>query len=216
MKYMKRNLNNKGFGKKEIMFVLVFMLVIMAIYFTVLNGKIGGADTKAMKALADNFYNDATIYKDEYPTDDDVYYAYDLATSDKGYSYMDPNNKDETCDYFESFVKIRSQNELQLKCGKYVVEWKKNEKYRVYEVGEWTTEEVTGDGIMLYNYKLDGKLQLEKPVVERAFTQKLQMAVGEELMNMEDVNYYIKNHPDKKLEVVSEMYYRSKKLVAEY
>lgn len=216
MKFMKRNLDNKGFGKKEVMFSLVFILVIMAVYLFLLKGKIGNTDTRAIKALAEGFYNDAIIYKDEYPHDDDVYYAYDLASSDKSHSYMDPNNKEETCDYFESFVKIKQKNELQLKCGKYVVEWKKTEKYRVYEVGNWTKEEVTGDGILMYNYKVNDKLMLEEPLVERAFVNKFQSVVGEEMTNIDDADYYVKEHKDKGIEIVAEMYYRTKKLVAEY
>jgi len=117
---------------------------------------------------------------------------------------------------FESFVKIKQKNELQLKCGKYVVEWKKTEKYRVYEVGNWTKEEVTGDGILMYNYKVNGKLMLEEPLVERAFVNKFQSVVGEEMTNIDDADYYVKEHKDKGIEIVAEMYYRTKKLVAEY
>jgi len=213
---MKRSLNQKGFGRKEIIVVFLLMLIIMALYFTILKDKIGSGDTKAMRTVAERFYQQATVYRDEVPLEDDIYYAYDMAMSEQKYQYLDPNRKDETCDYFESKIRFGIKNELLLRCGDLTVEWSPSSLYRVYKVGKWTTEEVKGDVDIFYNYTKDGKKVLEQPLQTRAFLEKIRMALGVQVVSIKDAEKHIAAHPELNMEIVTTIYYRTKKLIAEY
>ena len=217
MRFMKRTLNTKGFGKKEVIVGFLVILGVMAVYFTVLKDKIGPGSGASVRNVAEQFYSTVLIFKDKHPTDDDMYYVYDLFNSEEKHQFMDPNNKEQSCDYFESYVKIGSPNEMHFKCGKYLVEWNKKEnKYHVYEVGEWQTEEVYNDTEELYNYKKDGKLVLEKSVSLKEFLIAFQSREMYEVLELDDVKSYIDSHKDKNIELVQETGYRTKKQIAEY
>ena len=170
MRSMKR-INNKGFGRVELMIMLGVVAVLIAIgaKFAVDSGK----NYSAFKTLANSFANNVSLYKDQFPKETNVYYLNDVI--EKGFSaeLKNPLDKTEYCDVYESYVEIPKTNnkKVRLLCGNYLLEGTQSKEYFVYEVTEWedTREEGDNDSNVLYNYKKDGKLILDEYVSEQTF-----------------------------------------------
>ena len=91
------------------------------------------------------------------------------------------------------------------------VEGTQNGTYKVYEVGEWTTEhdEETNDNNVVFNYSRDGKEVLDKYVTTRTFIEKYYEDTGNTISSPSEVNNV------SGLKLLTKKVYRTKTLVKE-
>ncbi len=185
-----KKINNKGFSKVEFMtmFAVIAILTAIGVKLVSDNSKNYGA----FKNLANNFANSVAKYKDRYPSVDNTYNLNEVV--EKGFSgdLKNPINTSESCDRFESFVKIEQTNskEVTLLCGNYYVEGVQGQGYKVYEISEWTTEKQpnSNDNDHLYNFSVDGVEMLDDYYTNKTFVEKYYEKTGQEINFPYEVN----------------------------
>ena len=204
--------NDRGFGKVELMAMLALIAILLAF------GSKYVIDTtsnhySSFKTLANKFANAVSLYKDEFPSDDNTYYLHNVI--EKGFieSLRNPIDASEYCDEYKSFVEVPEPNNkiVTLSCGKYLVQGVQNQSYSVYEVGEWSETQTseTGDVETLYNYKKDGKLMLEEYLSKSDFLKAFNEKEGKSLSNPFSVNQ------EKDMSLELKHFYRTKILLKE-
>ena len=174
MKFMKR-INNKGFGKIELMGVLGLLAVLIAI-----GAKMAvdtGKNYNGFKIITNQFLDNVALYKDRYTKNSSVYYLYELI--EKGYSeeITNPMETSSTCDIYETYADIEVPNDkkVNIVCGNYLVTGSQQSGYKLYEVGEWTEKKKEGDtdASVIYNYRDEaGNLVFSEFYPETTFFQK--------------------------------------------
>ncbi len=215
---MKRILNEKGFGAKEIIIGLLVILALFAIMANFMTDKTtGDKGVRTMKIQAENFVKMVTVYKDKYTKDEDVYYLYELSNGEETEELVDPDKKSRGCDIYESSVNIKNPKHVVLRCGSYLIEGDYQKEYIVYEVGEWTTEKTTGQNDFLYNYKKSNdeneQLVLSEYVQKPEFIKLFNDKEGTSATTIEEIYKYAK---EKKFYIDAGLFYRTKKLLKKY
>lgn len=214
MEYMKTIINERGAGGKEIIIGLLVILGVFAVGVTSILNNTSGDDYKKMRIQADAFVSAVTIYKDKYTKDSGKYYLFELEShkTEPEYIIVDPKNKSISCDMYESFVETSSPKVVKLRCGNYLVEGTYQEKYQVYEIGEWQKEKINGETAFLYNYEKDGTKVLREYLIEEEFIQMYNKNEGTDIL---DINTLYQDAKTKNITIDSDMFYREKKLVKE-
>ena len=206
-----KKINNKGFSKIEFMtmFAVIAILTAIGVKLVSDNSKNYGA----FKNLANSFANSVAKYKDRYPSPDNVYSLDEVIKRGFSEDLKNPIDTSEYCDRFESYVEIPQTNnkKVNLVCGDYFVEGTQNGTYKVYEVGEWTTEhgEEANDNNVAFNYSRDGKEVLDEYVTTRTFIEKFYEDTGNTISSPNEVNSV------SGLKLLSKKVYRTKTLVKE-
>jgi hypothetical protein len=214
---MKRVLNNKGFGAKEIIIMLLLLLGLFAIGTNLVSTYIGGDKyTRPMKLQADNFVKMVSVYKDKNTKDGTtVYYLYDLSNGQDSNELVDPERKSRSCDIYESYVDIEAPKKVLLKCGKYLIKGEYQNKYELYEVGDWQKEKIPdSESNFLYNYTVDGKEVFPDYVTESEFIQKFNKMNETNCISIDEVYGYVNKKENE--QVLMDMFYRERKLIKEY
>lgn len=183
--------SNKGFGKVELMAMLALIAILLAVGSKIVLDSTSN-NYSSFKTVANRFANAVSLYKDEFPNDENTYYLHDVIERGFTEGLKNPLNTSEYCDEYKSFVEVPAPNnkKVTLVCGKYVVEGVQNQSYNVYEVGEWTETKSndTTDADTLYNYKKDGQLVLDNYLTKNEFLKAFYEKEGKKISNPFSVN----------------------------
>ena len=211
---MKKLINEKGAGGKEIVIGLLVLIGVFAFGVNSILNNTSDDDYKKMRIQADKFVDAVTIYKDEFTKDENIYYLYELEENNREEELIivNPKNKKESCDMYESFVEIDNPKKVTLRCGSYLLEGDYQKKYDVYEIGEWQQKDKTGDTAFLYRYSKDGKPVLSDFVTELELIQVYDKNEEESFTTIDEVQ---SDAQSKGIEIDYDMFYRVKKLVKE-
>ena len=154
--------NNKGFGKFEILTVIVLAMVIFAVIgYMALNGA-NSQKTNTMKENAWSFSKTVATNIASFHYSNVVYLDEAI---DEGVlnAIKNPFGKGD-CDGTQSRIDtIDGKPYATLKCGKYLIDqasFEDRNDVSVYEVSEWNTKKLKGDNVeerTLYNCVVDGK-----------------------------------------------------------
>lgn len=210
---MKRN--NKGLVLPELLAILAFILLIFAFggYAAFKNG-----DKRKYEVFAQNardFGTKATTYKVERVKNYNEVYLIDLVNDHYIKAYKNPFSGGGDCDLHESKVVFFSDGSkrVTLKCGDYLVDsqmWSSG-NYKVYKVSSW--QEKIGDSLeaetsRLYKYKKNGIEMLDDYVVTKKLVTTYNSQERKNIRDIDQIN-------DENIEIISKMFYRTKKLVKE-
>ena len=202
--------NSLGFGKFEILTVIVLLLGIFAF---LLYGLLGGASHRKIEAMKDNaisfskivtanissFHNTETVYLQE-------------AIDERLMSSMKSPVSGGNCSVNESFVHLKSGLPyVTLRCGKFLIEdanFSGNQENDVYEISNWSLKKISGDGVekkTLYNCKESNKEVFSEYYEELYFVY--------EINKKYNTDYYFADDISSNCKVVSQTFYRRKKKV---
>lgn len=185
-----KEIDNKGFGKIELITMLGLIAVLLAIGAKLAADS--GSNYRNFKTLSVNFAKNVSMYKDMYTKNDNVYYLYELI--EKGYSeeLTNPMDSSQKCDIYESYVDATQTNnkKVNLLCGSYLVVGTQNDGYEVYKISEWseTKNGNSNDSDVLYNYTKDEKLMLTEYLTFHHFLNKYFENEESVITNPFDVN----------------------------
>ena len=203
--------DNKGFTKIEFIVILTVVIVLIVFGVKYVLDSTSGNNYSMYKKEADSFLRQVVYAKDLYPRGDDIYYLDYLLDKNAEININNPFNKNEECDRYESFVKMDGSKEVSLKCSNYLIN-SKNDKYTVFELGEWTSYSSTLESTdfetgLLYNYTKDGKEMCNRFMLEGEFVDCFNSNEGTAIYNARDVKG--KNG----MELLEKTLYRTKKVV---
>lgn len=204
-----KKLNRSGFSKIEIIGVLCTIIILLAIGINYIIKTAEAGTFSTFIKLADRFAEQVSLYKDMYPNDENTYYLADLMNSRYKVDIINPFDKKDECNYYESFVVIdNNTKKVSLKCGNYLAVGVEGKEYSIYELSDWTGEiGYSGEYSELYTYKKDGVLVSDTYMLEKEFIAFYNKKENEKAFSIDD----IKNR--KNIEVVSAQLYREKKFV---
>ena len=197
--------DSRGFAKYEIVTVLLLMICVFVFLFYVLLGGLSTQKINTMKESALNFskvvatniasfHNLNTIYLGE-------------AIDEKVIGNIKSPVSSGDCDISESKIHISNGEPIiTFRCGNYLLDEVKAteiDKAELYEVGEWTTEKITGgEEKVLYNCLKNGKEIYPNYYEELYFIS---------LLNKDNnTNYYFAKDVKGTCDVVSKTFYRVK------
>lgn len=201
--------NNKGFGKFEVLTMIVIILLIGAYLMYSSLGGISSQKLKTMKNSAikfsdavntniSSFHNTETIYLGE---------VIDEGLLSKIKSPFSSGNCDET----ESKVEIiGGLPYVTLKCDNYLLDKIKpdnSDSVLIYKVGEWSTKKPGGDSEekTLYNCSISGKDMFDH------YKEELYMV--SRINKQEGTDYYFADGVAETCEAKTKTFYRTKKPV---
>ena len=207
-------LNNKGFGKFEVLTVLVLIIVVIAfLLYTIL----GGADAKkfdnmrsdaiqfnkAVYPNLDSYFNQRIVYMEE---------VVDQRLLDRMKSPFSADN----CDYTQSKVVTEGDKTrfTTMKCDSYLIDNDRltsKDSISIYKVGEWSSKKISGKNVEkkeLYNCEENGSMLLEEYVEPEYLVFKTN-----KLYSLS--NYSINDLPEDICKIVKKDFYRTKELVEE-
>ncbi len=206
--------NNKGFGTKEVMVVIVLILVVMAI---LMYTTLGGASTQKLTAFRENassFSKAMITNQNSFPNVETIY----LGEAIHEGVMKDIKNTlgSGNCSQEASKVVFKDGHVYTtLKCGKYLIDnYEINDvsDIPIYEVSEWTEEKLTGDDveeITLYNCKDSGKMVFDEYYEEYYFIFMVNDRYNESTRSLDGIRRKTS------LDIVSKTFYRTKKLMEE-
>lgn len=201
--------NNNGFGKFEVLTVILLLLCIFGfLMYTILGGaskqkidtmkKSAISLSKTVAINGDSFHSVDVVYLDE------VIHENLLKNISSPFSSKD-------CDVGESKVEmIEGHPYVTLKCDAYLIDkelMESNEDAKIYKVSDWSEEKLEGDDVetkKLYNCKEKGKEVFDKYYEELYFVFEVNKKYGSD--------HYFANEVEE-CKVVSKKFYRTKKLV---
>lgn len=207
--------NNKGLVLPELLAILAFILLILAFagYASFQNG-----DKRKYEVFAQNardFGTKATTYRNERIKYYNEIYLIDLVNDHYIKSYKNPFSGGGECDLYESKVVFSSDGSkrVTLKCGDYLIDsqvWSSG-NYKVYKVSNWDEQignSLEAETVRLYKYKKNGIDILNDYVVTKKLVTTYNQNEGKNVRNIEQIS-------GENIEVVSKIFYRTKKLVKE-
>ena len=202
--------NNRGFGKFEVLTVIVLLMAIGAyLMFCVLKGS-SKEGFQTMKNSAIKFGNAASVNNDTFHNTGVVYLG-EVQDEKLISNIKNPLGKG-YCSPSESFAEIGgSSTNVTFRCGNYLIDkadFASISDVQFYEVTDWvdTKSEATNDEKTLYNCIVDGKEKYAEYYEEPYFVY---------LINKDyDGGHYFANTITD-CEVVSKTFYREKKLYEE-
>lgn len=204
--------NNFGFGKFELLTVLVLLIILIAYLMYSMLGD-GNIDkkiekmrdeaiqfNKAVYTNMDSFHNERVVYLEE--------------VIEQGFfdSIKSPFSSNK-CDVSESKVETVSQNEryVTLKCDDYLIKRQRSSdlsNVTIYQVGKWSTKKNGEDDEekILYNCEKDGKEGFDDYYEEGYFLLQLSKEYSNYFYDITDVSDQVCHKIEKK-------YYRTIKEV---
>ena len=186
--------NNKGFGKFEVLTVLVLLIILVAyLMYSILGGgnmeqKVGKMRdaavqlNKAVYTNMDSFRNERVVYLEE--------------VIEQGFfdSIKSPFSSNK-CDVSESKVETVSRNEryVTLKCDDYLIKRERTSDLSnipIYHVGKWSTTKPKGEieEKVLYNCEDSGKEVFGQYYEENYFVFKLSKLYSVNFYSINDVS----------------------------
>ena len=201
--------NSFGFGKFEVLTVIVLLLIIVSILGYITLGGVSEQKISTMKDSAlsfsrivgsniSSFHNVDTVYLEEA--------IKEKVTRDIKNPFGFGN-----CDGSQSFVHFENGSSfVTLKCGHYLIDnagFNDMDKVDIYKVSDWSTEKTKKDNIeerKLYNCKKNGKQVYEDYTEELYFVFKYNYDYH--------TDYYFANDVDD-CEVQTKTFYRQKTVV---
>lgn len=207
---MKKQIRNAGFTKTEIIVMLCAILVLLAIGVKALSDNQNTSNYSMLRRQAENFAYKVSVYKDMYPREDNTYYLDYLIDDKYAISLSNPFDKNDECDRYESFVKIENgKKNITLKCGNYLAVGVLDGHYYIYELSEWQEEAVSGEVSILYNYKKNGKVVIDRYMVDNEFVDFYNKQENANIYSIADID-------DSDIELLTKTLYRERKLVKEF
>ena len=204
--------NNKGFGTREVMIVVLLMLSVSAFLAASI---LDGADQQKFKTFKEN----ASTFTKTVVTNQSSFYNVDVIylgeAVNEGF-IKDIKNTLGTgkCDQANSKVVFKDgKTYTTFKCGKYMIdneEIKALDSLDVYEVSEWTDKKITGDDveeITLYNVEDGGKVKFDDYYEEVYLIYKVNDTYNELCRSLEAIERKTS------LKVIEKKFYRTKKLI---
>ena len=200
-------------SKLIIFFAFSLIIFSFAGYYISKNG-----DKRKYEVFAQNardFVTKSASYRNEKIKYFDEIYLIDLVDDFYIKSYKNPFDVRGNCDLYESKVVFSSNGDkhVTLKCGNYLIDselWS-NGNYKVYKVSDWS-EKIGGsleaETVRLYKYQKDGVDMFNDYVVTKKLVETYNQQEGKNIRNIEQIN-------EENIEVISKIFYRTKKLVKE-
>ncbi len=197
--------NNKGFGKFEVLTIIVVLLIIVAILGYIF---LGGASEKKIKTIRDSansLVRTVVVHKDDFHNSSYIYLG---EVIDDGIlnNIKNPVGKG-NCSPSESFVHIENnKNFVTLSCGDYMILEADNDNIKeakIYKVGEWTDKKSNDNDLetTFYNCKENGKKVFDEDYEEFYFIYQINKKYG--------TRYYFMNSVGKSCTVEKKVKYRS-------
>lgn len=207
--------NNKGLVLPELLAILAFILLIIA--FGGYNAFKGG-DKRKYEVFVQNardFGTKASTYKAELGKSYNEVYLIDLVDDCYIKAYKNPFSGGGDCDLYESKVVFSSNEEkkVTLKCGSYLIDsqaWSSG-NYKVYKVSDWQDKvgnSLEAETSRLYKYKKNGIEMLDNYVVTKKMVTTYNSQERKNIRNIEQIT-------GENIEIISKIFYRTKKLVKE-
>ena len=153
--------NNKGFGKFEVLTIIVLLLCIFAYLAYHFLGGVSVKKLSTMKDSASSMAKAVIVNKETFHNPKKVYLA-EILDEQLMKEIKNPAGEG-NCSHSESFVELGEHNNyVTLQCGAYLldhVDVNEIKEAPFYQVGEWTTKKTNDDDQerVLYNCKENGK-----------------------------------------------------------
>lgn len=184
-----KKLTNKGFGLKEFMTGMLFIIVLGLLIFKVfVDNKEKNFTT--VKVTANNFAKEVTIFKDKdkHYRIGAVYYLHQLI-ADGMAPIKDPIERQVFCDPYTSFVTVVSDGyHVNLTCGNFLITGRQGDPYKVYDITPWQeNKENTNEETVFYNYKVGSSVVLDKNVTKEEFIQKFNKKEGRYVRSIDEI-----------------------------
>lgn len=199
--------NNKGFGKFEVLTVIVVMMAIFCFLAYTFLGGVSNRKLDAMKASADTFSNTVATNIASFHNTENVYLQEVL--DEKLISKIKNPISGGYCSSTESFVQIIDGTPyVTLKCGNVLID-KTNtldDNANIYKVSDWSLKKKndSDEKRVLYNCTIDSKEVFEEYYDELYFIY--------EVNKKYDTNYYFADKVEESTcKVVTKEFYRTKK-----
>ncbi len=208
--------NKKGIASTELLLVLAFIIVIVAIVaWLFLSNDHNKRKYEVLAENARDFSVRVSEYRDKYLKYDDVIYLADLVNNNYIKAFKNPFGGDATCDIYESKIEIVSNSEryVTLRCGNYLIDRQdtSSNEYKVYKVSDWKdniSDSELVQSAKLYNYQKDGKNVLSSYVTEKELIDSYNQKESQDIETIEEIDL-------KKFAITTKTFYRTKELVAE-
>ena len=203
--------NNKGFGKFEVLTVIVLLMVIFSyLLYSLLGNTKQKFDT--MKKNAVSFSKTVNANSNTFHNTEVAYLGEAIDEKLIG-SVKNPFGRG-NCSESESKVVIENDlPRVTFRCGKYLIDnasFSTNyHKVEIYEVSDWHEKKQANDNDkqVLYNCKVKGKEKYPEYYEELYFVSRINKDY--------DSSHYFASSINDECKVVSKTFYRSKKLVKE-
>ena len=186
-------MNEKGFGKFEVLTIIVLLLAIFAYLMYSLLGGASKQKINAMKDSAVTFGKTVAGDTNSFPNPDNIYL--DEAIENGLMNKIKSPVRRGYCDGSESkFTMINGSVHVTLKCGDYIINEAPIENkadIKVYKVGNWTTNKPSGNNIqekILYNCTENGKNVFDEYLDEFYFVYKTNDKYSASNYNASDVS----------------------------
>ncbi len=180
-------MNNKGFGKFEVLTMIVLLIVISAILLVMI---LKGANNQKLNVLSTNARN----FADKVISDNNgsgTYYLKDAIDEGLYDSIKSPFSTND-CDIYESKVEFKDNKKyVTLKCDEYIIynEEANSDTYKIYKTSEWLSSKNSDDfqKTVGYNCEKDGKEVLDNYQEERLFLDNINELYTKEYTTTADV-----------------------------
>ena len=198
--------NNKGYGKFEVLTVIVLLLGIFAFLAYVFLGGVSGQKLQTMKDNANRFSRTVANNMNSFHNTETVYLG-EAIDEEILKNIKNPVGKG-NCSVSESFVHFTDgMPYVTFRCGDYLIEnvnFTGKSDYPVYKLSDWS-ETKTGDNVEekeLYNCTDNGKEVFDEYYEELYFVYLVNKKYG--------TSHYFASSVDSTCKVVKKTFYRTK------
>lgn len=207
--------NDKGLALPGVVALIVFVIIILSVAgYSSFQSK-NKREYEVFVQNAKDFGTKATTYRNERIKYFDEIYLVDLVDDHYIKSYKNPFGGGEECDLYESKVVFSSNGEksVTLRCGEYLIDsqlWSSG-NYKVYKVSAWDEKignALEAETVRLYKYQKNGVDVLNDYVVTKKLVTTYNQKEGKNIRTIQQID--VEN-----IEVISKIFYRTKKLVKE-
>ena len=199
--------SNKGFGKFEVLTIMVVLLIIFCILSMNLFGGVSKQRIETMKKSATSFTSSVTTNIDTFHNTEKVYLQ-EVIDEELIRPIKSPVGGGK-CSGADSYVElIDGMPYVTLNCNNVLIEKENfvNKDINVYKVSKWMSKKTKDDmeERILYNCKSNGKEIFDRYYEELDFVYGIKKKCGTDYYFASDV---------KECEVVSKTFYRTKELI---
>ena len=199
--------SNKGFGKFEVLTIMVVLLIIFCILSMNLFGGVSKQRIETMKKSATSFTSSVTTNIDTFHNTEKVYLQ-EVIDEELIRPIKSPVGGGK-CSGADSYVElIDGMPYVTLNCNNVLIEKENfvNKDINVYKVSKWMSKKTKDDmeERILYNCKSNGKEIFDRYYEELYFVYEINKKYGTDYYFASDV---------KDCEVVSKTFYRTKELI---
>ncbi len=199
--------SNKGFGKFEVLTIMVVLLIIFCILSMNLFGGVSKQRIETMKKSATSFTSSVTTNIDTFHNTEKVYLQ-EVIDEELIRPIKSPVGGGK-CSGADSYVElIDGMPYVTLNCNNVLIEKENfvNKDINVYKVSKWMSKKTKDDmeERILYNCKSNGKEIFDRYYEELYFVYEINKKYG--------TDYYFASNV-KDCEVVSKTFYRTKELI---